>query len=66
MKVKICAKCQKQWTKVPENSKFQNCGDILDGIYWDCDCKSTLFIPLSQLAEMLEEEEETSGFGLFV
>lgn len=51
---KKCA-CGKIFTKLPESAKFYAQEDKqfadLDGYYWDCECKSTLFITLKKLEE---------------
>lgn len=42
---KICNCCGKVWNKIPDGAKLQDNGDAFDGYFFDCDCKSTLFIP---------------------
>lgn len=42
---RVCS-CGKLHTHVPFGARLQMDGDSLDGYYWECECKSTLFLPL--------------------
>lgn len=48
---KICARCQKVWTKVPETARVMCEDDVFDGSYWECDCGTTLFVPAKKIVE---------------
>lgn len=53
---KQCSVCNKIHTQIPENTRFQMIGDPLDGFYWECDCKSTMFVSIKKVgSEVLTE-----------
>lgn len=39
--------CGRAHFEIPKTARFQNEGDALDGWYFECACRSTLFIPLA-------------------
>lgn len=41
----IKCSCGKLHRSIPKNARVQAMGDDLDGYYWECKCKSTLFQP---------------------
>lgn len=46
---KACS-CGKVHKVIPADAKVQCEGDDLDGVYFDCACGSTLFIPAEEMA----------------
>ena len=46
--MKTCS-CGAVFSGVPPDARIQNTGDPLDGHYWECECGSTLFVPLSRV-----------------
>lgn len=47
--MKTCS-CGKVWLTIPSHAKLKISGDeFLDGYYWECVCKSTLFVPLKRM-----------------
>lgn len=45
--IKICGKCGKEWKEVLFRARTLSEGTKLDGFYWECECKSTLFVQQS-------------------
>jgi hypothetical protein len=46
--VKACS-CGEKHKQIPVGARLVNNGDDLDGFYWDCHCKSTLFVPIKKV-----------------
>lgn len=44
--LKTCS-CGKTFVEAPDAVKIQLSGDDLAGLYWNCSCTSTLFVPIS-------------------
>lgn len=56
---KTCQNCGTIFFVLPNKSKLINKGDALDGWYFTCQCKSTLFIPIDQVfLDILHETYE--------
>lgn len=65
---KICS-CGKEHTMLPREFRNLSDGDPLDGAYWECECKSTLFTPHTNIDTTTEacschdcEDSETPCF----
>lgn len=43
--IMVICKCGIEHVGVPGNAKVFDSGDEMAGIYWECECKSTLFLP---------------------
>jgi len=57
---KKCNCCETITTEIPEDARYLDKNDILDGAYFECRCGSTLFIPkqiVIKLAKTLEKKE---------
>lgn len=57
---KTCKCCNTITTKIPEDARYLDKNDILDGAYFECRCGSTLFIPkqiVIKIAKQLEGKE---------
>lgn len=48
LKFKVCG-CGKVWEHFPKDAKLHS-DAALPGVYFNCDCKSTLVVPLAQVA----------------
>jgi hypothetical protein len=48
MKQKICS-CKRVHAEIPKSHQFEDCLDELSGLYWNCECGSTLFVPVSEI-----------------
>ena len=59
--MKTCA-CGKTFLTIPENARFfvPDEGEFSHGWWWDCDCRSTLFLPCDGPAtrEMIDREND--------
>lgn len=55
---KVCATCGKAHAIVPENARLMAQGKLA-GFYWECDCLSTLFVPVSKVIFIVSQEEPT-------
>lgn len=52
IEAKTCGKCKKEWKEIPTNAKFVAQAtehSSFDGYWWDCECKSNLFVPVSKI-----------------
>lgn len=47
--VKTCS-CGLSFIAIPETAKYHASGDVFEGWYWDCVCRSTLFVPVRKIA----------------
>lgn len=47
-----CSQCKIEWLHIPKTAKLQNEGDKLDGFYFNCNCKSTVFLPLMKVMQL--------------
>lgn len=43
LEMKQCS-CGKTFSEIPKDARFHNSGDEFQGWYWECPCRSTLFI----------------------
>lgn len=41
--------CGIEYTKLPDDNKFVHYNDPMDGIYFNCTCGSTCFIPIAKI-----------------
>lgn len=58
--LKVCGKCKKQWKVLPEKKIIRMTGELDQGIWFDCECKSTLFVPLRKAEKKKLYEKETT------
>jgi hypothetical protein len=45
--MKTCT-CGKHYETIPPEAKYLNDGSEFSGYYWNCECKTTLFVPLNK------------------
>lgn len=56
---KTCNCCQAEYQSIPKNARFDPPDEAEDwegGFYWECNCKSTLFIPFYMLINLAIEQ----------
>lgn len=51
---KTCS-CGKHYSELPKNHKTQITGELTDGAWFDCQCKSTCFVPLDKIKIVISE-----------
>jgi hypothetical protein len=62
MKPRRCS-CGKLHEFVPRTARVLKEDSELDGFYWECDCKTTLFEPFGTNSKTSEEDREQDKYA---